>query len=361
LWGGVQSGAASEGYTDTVNVWIGIGVGLVALAAIGVVYQRIGIARDRKTVFAPGRMVSVGTHRLHVVEAGEAGPTVVFEAALGASSISWALVQSQIARLTRTLAYDRAGMGFSELGPEPRTVERIVDEMHAVLEATGALKPYVLVGHSYGGMSCRLFAAKYPEEVAGMVLLDPAQAELWRAPTKEQRRKLWAGAMLARRGAMIAHMGIARLTSALVHRGARRSAKMTAAVMSGGILAGRSERIIAPLERVPVELRPMLATFWTQARYYKSLASQIAHMRESAEQVMGTVFRADLPLTVLSASSMPADEMEQNRELAARSTRGRHEVVEDSGHWIQLDQPQLVISAIREMLEQVRQSAALSS
>lgn len=299
-------------------------------------------------------MVSLGTHRLHVMEAGKGAPTVVFEAALGASAISWALVQPEIAQLTRTVAYDRAGMGFSELGPEPRTVGRIVEEMHAVLEAIGAVKPYVLVGHSYGGMSCRLFAAKFPEEVAGMVLLDPAQAELWRAPTREQRRKLWAGAMLARRGAMIAHLGIARLTAALVHRGARRSAKITATVMSGGILAGRSERIIAPVERVPVELRPMLATFWTQARYYKSLASQIAHMKESAEQVMGTEFRADLPLTVLSASSMPQHEMEQNRELAGRSTRGRHQVVEGSGHWVQLDQPQVVIGAIKEMLERVQ-------
>src|SRR4051812_10515021 len=112
-------------------------------------------------------MVSVGTHRLHVVEAGVGRPTVVFEAALGASSISWALVQPEIARLTRTVAYDRAGMGFSELGPEPRTVERIVEEMHSVLEAVAAAKPYVLVGHSYGGMSCQLFAAKYPEEVCG--------------------------------------------------------------------------------------------------------------------------------------------------------------------------------------------------
>jgi pimeloyl-ACP methyl ester carboxylesterase len=331
---------------------------LVALAAAGVVYQRIGMARDRNRVFPPGQMLSVGTHRLHVVASGKGTPTVVFEAALGASSISWALVQPEIARFTGTFAYDRAGMGFSELGPEPRTVERIVGEMHAVLETAGAAKPYVLVGHSYGGMTCRLFAAMFPEEVGGMVLLDPAQAELWRSPTREQRRKLWAGAMLARRGAMIAHLGIARLTAALVHRGARRSAKMTAAVMSGGILAGRSERIVAPVERVPVELRPMLATFWTQARFYKSLASQIAHMEESAEQVMGTTFRADLPLTVLSAASMPANEMEQNLELSRRSTRGRHEVVEESGHWIQLDQPNLVIKAIMELVEEVRQVEA---
>lgn len=333
-----------------VNIWIGIGAALVALAGAGVVYQFRGAARDRRTILPPGRMLSVGTHRLHVVEAGEGEPTVVFEAALGASSVSWALVQPEIAKVTRTFAYDRAGMGFSESGPEPRTAQRIVDEMHAVLEAANATRPYVLVGHSYGGMTCRLFAARYPDEVGGMVLLDPADPLAWSNPTREQRWKLRAGAMLARRGALIAQLGIARMTAVLARRGARRSARVTAAVVSGGILAGRSERIIAPVERVPAEFRPMLAAFWTQARFYRSLASQIQHMPESAAQVAATEIPREMPLTVLSASSLPKTEMGRNVALALSSRRGRHEVVADSGHWIQLDQPESVVRAIAAMI-----------
>ncbi len=338
-------------------LWIGIGAVLVALAFAGSVYQRVGCARDRRTILPPGRMVSVGSHRLHVVEAGKGMPTVVFEAALGASSISWSLVQPEIAKFARTIAYDRAGMGFSDLGPEPRTADRIVEEMRALLEAAGAPKPYVLVGHSYGGMTCRLYAARYPEDVAGMVLVDPADAEMWRGPNREQRWKLWAGAMLARRGALVAELGIARMTAALARRGARRSAKATAAVVSGGLLTGgRSEKLVAPMERIPAELRPLMASVWVQAKYYSSLASQIQHMPESAAQVAETGFQADLPLIVLSAESMPKDEMERNVSLSRRSSRGRHEIVENSGHWVPLDRPDAVVRAVKEVLAEVATS-----
>lgn len=337
-----------------MTLWLKLLLVLPCLAATGAIYQAIGSARDRRRLLPPGRMVSIGSHRLHVLSAGTGVPTVVFEAALGASSISWALVQPEIAELTGTCAYDRAGMGFSELGPEPRTAQRIVDEMHALLEAAAVPKPYLLVGHSYGGMTCQLFAAQYPSEVAGLLLLDPADPNAWLRPTQEQRRKLWAGALLARRGVLAAHLGIARGTAALARHGARRLARITAAAVSGGILAGRSERIIAPVNRIPSALRPMLAAIWTQPRFYQSLASQIRYMPESAAQVAATSIRPDLPLVVLSASSLPLDEIEQHRILASASARGRHMVVSDSGHWIQLDHPEIVIRAITELLSEVR-------
>lgn len=327
---------------------------VVLLCALGAIYQAVGTARDRRRFLPPGRMLSVGDHRLHVVTAGTGLPTVVFEAALGGSSISWALVQPKIAELTGTCAYDRAGMGFSELGPEPRTAQRIVDEIHAVLEAAAIPKPYLLVGHSFGGMTCRLFSAQYPEEVVGMVLLDPADPNTWSAPSREQLQKIWAGALLARQGALVARLGIARATADLARLGARRMARAMAVAMSGGLLAGHTGRLIAPIDRVPAELRPMAAGFWIQPRFYQSLASQIQHMPESAAQVVGTPMKTDMPLTVLSASSLPVYEKNQNEVLATRSARGRHIVVANSGHWIQLDQPEAVIEAIREMLPESR-------
>jgi pimeloyl-ACP methyl ester carboxylesterase len=160
--------------------------------------------------------------------------------------------------------------------------------------------------------------------------------------------------MLARRGALVARLGIARLTAALAQRGARRSAKFAAAAVSGGMLIGRSERIIAPLDRVPPPLRPGLAAIWTQPRFYLSLASQIQHMPESAAQVAATAIAPDLPLIVLSASSLPVKEIEQHRQLAAASRRGQHRVVAECGHWIQLDRPETVIEAIAEVLREAR-------
>jgi pimeloyl-ACP methyl ester carboxylesterase len=328
---------------------------LAVVVAAGATYQAIGSALDRRRHLAPGRMVSIGTHRLHVVSAGSGVPTVVFEAALGASSISWALVQPRIAELTGTCAYDRAGMGFSELGPEPRTAQRIVEEMHAVLEAAEVPKPYLLVGHSYGGMTCRLFAAQYPTEVAGLVLLDPADPHSWSAPSELQRRKIRAGALLARQGALVARLGIARATAVLVRLGAHRAARATAVAMSGGLLAGNTDPLIAPIDRVPAELRPVAAGFWIQPRFYQSLASQIRFMPESASQVAATSIPRKLPLTVLSAASLPAAEMEQNKLLASKSAHGRHMVVPGSGHWIQLDQPEIVIRAITEMIGKICQ------
>ena len=326
---------------------------LIGLCVLGAIYQLIGSARDRRRYKPIGRMISLGTHRLHVVTAGSGTPTVVFEAALGASSISWSLVQPKIAELTGTLAYDRAGMGFSELGPEPRTAQRIVDEMHAMLEASRVPKPYLLIGHSYGGMTCRLFAAQFPNDVAGMVLLDPADPNTWKSPTPEQRQKIKFGALLARQGALVASLGIARATAALARLGAHRAARATAVAMSGGLLAGRTNRLIAPIDRIPAELRPVAATAWIQPRFYRSLASQIRFMPESASQVAATRIPPNLPLTVLSANSLPTSEMEANKSLASISSRGRHLVIPDSGHWIQLDQPELVIAAITEMLQAI--------
>lgn len=327
---------------------------VAAILILGAIYQAIGVARDRRRYLPQGRMVSVGSHQLHVVSAGTGLPTVVFEAALGASSISWSLVQPTIAKLTGTVAYDRAGMGFSELGPEPRTAQRIVDEMRAMLEAVKAPKPYLLVGHSYGGMTSRLFAAQFPDEVVGMVLLDQADPNTWKSPSPEQRQKIKFGALLARQGALVARVGIARATADLARLGAHRAAKTTAVVVSGGLLAGHTSRLIAPVDRVPSQLRRAAATAWIQPRFYQSLASQIRYMPESAAQVAVTSIRTDLPLTVLSASALPPGEKEANQRLAAQSSLGKHMVVPESGHWIQMDQPEIVIQAINEILEQLR-------
>jgi pimeloyl-ACP methyl ester carboxylesterase len=337
-----------------MSPWLLIPLVLAGLALLGATYQALGARADRRRFPPPGRMIEIGGRRLHVLEAGAGVPTVVFEAALGASAISWCQVQPQIANLTRTFAYDRAGMGFSESGPMPRTAQRIVDELHALLAAANVPKPYLLVGHSYGGMTARLYAHQHPGDVVGLVLLDPAHPQEWLKRTREQRRKLWAGAMLARRGAWIARLGLARATAALARRGARRSARAVAVTVSGGILAGRAERIIAPIDRVLPELRPALAAIWTQPKFYLCLASQIEHMPQSAEQVAGAAIAADLPLVVLSADSLPAHELEQHREVAASSSRGRHQVVYASGHWIQLDQPEAVVKAIAALIDEIR-------
>ena len=101
------------------------------------------------------------------------------ESALGGSSLSWALVRSDVAKFTCACSYDRAGIGWSDADPMPRTAQRIVNELHTLLTNARTKGPYVLVGHSFGGLAVRLYAAQYPEEVVGMVLVDPTHPGQW--------------------------------------------------------------------------------------------------------------------------------------------------------------------------------------
>src|SRR5215475_394970 len=123
----------------------------------------------------PGRLVDVGGWRLHLNCTGEARasqPTVILEAGLGDFSVEWSLVQPGVAKFARVCSYDRAGDGWSELGPHPRTLRQIVYELHTLLDKAGVKPPLVVVGHSYGGWLVRLYASTYPADVAGMVLVE---------------------------------------------------------------------------------------------------------------------------------------------------------------------------------------------
>src|SRR6185369_2447800 len=123
----------------------------------------------------PGKLIDIGGWRLHLNCMGEARasqPTVILESGIGDFSVEWALVQPSVARFARVCSYDRAGDGWSDLGPQPRTLRQIVYELHTMLDKSGVKPPLLLVGHSFGGLVVRLYAATYPTDVAGMVLVE---------------------------------------------------------------------------------------------------------------------------------------------------------------------------------------------
>jgi pimeloyl-ACP methyl ester carboxylesterase len=152
--------------TRGLGLWIRRGpvwlvAGLLALAVIGAIYQAVATQIDQRTYPPPGEMVDVGTHSLHINCLGEGSPTVILEAANLGMSAHWVRVQQQLAKTTRVCAYDRAGMGWSEPGPEPRDARQISSELHAQLNGAADTEgPYVLVGHSYGGLYARRYAAR---------------------------------------------------------------------------------------------------------------------------------------------------------------------------------------------------------
>ncbi len=142
------------------------------VAALILVGSNPGVGQDAQSPqapAAPGKLVDIGGHRLHLLCSGEGEPTVILESGLGAYSVDWGLVQPLVGKFTRVCSYDRASYAWSDRGPDPRGLRTSVSEVHRLLAAAGITRPYVVVGQSWGGRIVRLFAHTYPQEVAGMV------------------------------------------------------------------------------------------------------------------------------------------------------------------------------------------------
>ena len=185
---------------------------VVALVAAGVGYEAIMSAGDTERYPPAGRLVDVGGHRLHLHCAGDGSPTVIMEGGSGGNILHWMTVQPLIGMSTRVCAYDRAGMGWSEPGPLPRTPQRIVAELHTLLVAAGVPGPYVLVGHSLGGKYVRLYANEYPQDVAGMVLIDSRHEDVDAAMSPAMHADDHANAQARHRIAwVLGRLGIVRL------------------------------------------------------------------------------------------------------------------------------------------------------
>jgi pimeloyl-ACP methyl ester carboxylesterase len=304
----------------------------------------------------PGRLVGVGTHALHLRCLGEGTPSVIFDAALGASSLSWSLVQPAVARVTRACAYDRAGFAWSEAGPLPRTAGRIADELSVLLRHAQVAPPFVLVGHSFGGLVMRLFAARHRQLVAGLVLIEPAIPEDWGEPSDERRALISRGERLCRYGEAAARYGIARMVSALVGAGALTPARALVKLVSRGGLRREDEGVLAPIWKLPSDVRGVLGQMWTQPKFFSALGSQIGSMCESAAEVMRSADTdyGDLPLAVISAAAASPRRLQADAALARRSTRGRHVLAPDSGHWVPLDAPDVVSATIVSLVDQIR-------
>ena len=146
---------------------------VVALSMVtGLVYQATATARDASAFPPPGQRIDVGGYSLHLYCLGEGTPTVILDAANQGTVSNWAWIQPELARTTRVCAYDRAGLGWSDLGPEPQDVQQNAAALHTLLEKAGVQPPYVLVGHSLGGLYVRMYAEMYPAEVVGMALIE---------------------------------------------------------------------------------------------------------------------------------------------------------------------------------------------
>jgi pimeloyl-ACP methyl ester carboxylesterase len=325
---------------------LAIGIGLVAAGAI---YQAVGAAGDRRRYPPPGRMVDLGGRSLHLIDTSASGPPVIFESGISATCLSWAGVREQVGNFARACAYDRAWLGWSDPSPLPRTTGNIVDELRALLEAAQVPRPCILAGHSFGGMLVRAYAAKYPGDVAGLVLVDPLSASEWLNMPPAHARLLRMGVKLSRRGAVLARLGVVRAALALLMAGGRRVPQWIAK-MSSGVGESVITRLVGEVRKMPPETWPMVRAHWCLPKSFRGMADYLESLPASAAEAAALNETGAMPVIVLSASNATPQQLEEREAWVGRSPRGRHIIARKSGHWIQLDEPELVVEAIRELV-----------
>lgn len=293
-----------------------------------------------------GILVDVGGHRLHIHNRGEGSPTVVFESGGASWSLDWHMVQTEVARFTATCSYDRAGYGWSDPGPKPRTSEQIVQELHVALNRAGIKEPYILVGASFGGHTVRLFAKHYPDEVVGIVLLDARHEAISSRMPAAWRQLETAGKRMYQFLRLASRLGALNLLGKLM-----------------------GEKAAPPIVRqLPPEIRSVYLAVGFQPKYFESNLDELASGVESDKQLSATGSLGAIPLTVIRHglpdlfARMPSEQARQAEkvwqelqfELSCLSSRSRLLVAAKSGHGIQIDQPEIVVEAIRQIVEVAR-------
>jgi pimeloyl-ACP methyl ester carboxylesterase len=323
---------------------------LTALVAAGALYQVVSAARQRRTLLPPGHLIAVGGHRLHVVCSGAGQPAVVFESGIAASSLSWSIVQPAVAAFTRTCAYDRAGLGWSEAASCPRTFDRIVDELGAVVTHAAAGERCVLVGHSFGCFVVRAYATRQPQQVAGLVLVDPPTE--WLGVSAQRARLLHGARRLSKVGALLAHLGVVRASLALLGGGAPAAPRQFARVF-GPTVARTLERLVGEVRKLPPEVHPIVQAHWSQPKCFHAMADYLRTLAEEHATIAALRPPLGVALVVMSAASQPPEQITAHRQLA-EAAHGRHIVAAHSGHWVQFDEPEVIIQAVRALVEAAR-------
>lgn len=329
-------------------------VGVVfALLLGGLLYQSLGRWRDSRRYPPPGRLVRSRGPRLHLLEQGSGEPAVFLEAGVAGSLLGWARVQPEIAQFTRVCSYDRAGLGWSDPAAAPRTLDNLIAEFSDLRQLAGDSRPIVLAGHSFGALLVRAYACRYPESVAGLVLIDPAGVQTWSEAGTADRRRLAMGARLSRRGALLARLGIVRFTLDLLASGSRWLPEVV-----GKTAAGRGSstitRLIGEVQLLPAECAPRIRSHWSNPRGFRAMAEYLECLPQVAAALKDMRVPSNIPVTILSAGTATGPELAERERWAAESERGRHIIIPDSGHWIQIRRPEAVVEAVREMVAELR-------
>lgn len=310
----------------TARILAGLISLLIVAATGGAAYQWIATRRDLGATSPPGSLVDIGGYRLHIWCMGSGKPTVILDSGLGGGAFNWPRIQPEVAKFTEVCAYDRAGLGYSDPGPRPRTSGQIAKELAKLIERGGIDGRVILVGASFGGFNTRIVASEYPERVAGLVLVD--------APHETQ-------------GERFAAVGLEQNVPWVL--------KLVTKSASFGFLRLRNETLGLSPESADPSVRDFVRATAHRASRYETTYDELIHMRESAAQVGATRRELDIPLIVLSAGIGSGRGAEIHRELqrdqATLSSRACQVIAERSDHVITGHQPELVVEAIRAVTD----------
>jgi pimeloyl-ACP methyl ester carboxylesterase len=260
-------------------------------------------------------------------------------------------VQPRIATFTRVCSYDRAGLAWSEPPSCPRTLDRIVAELETVLTNIAPRERYILVGHSFGSFIVSAFAMRHQARVAGLVLVDPATE--WLTVTPDRARLLWGGRQLSRVGALLAHIGVVRACLALLTGGAPGVPRQFVRIF-GPTAARTLERLVGEVRKLPAEIHPIVEAIWCDPKCFHAMADHLSALERDRELIAAVAPPYEVPLVVISSGGQPAGQLAAHRSLAGRSLAGRHVVAARSAHWIQFDEPDLVVDAVVELMGSAR-------
>lgn len=310
-------------------------------AAASTVFNALAIHHYRAIYSPQGRLYTVDGYKMHLYCTGQGSPTIILDAGLGNDSLIWADVQPALAKTTRVCSYDRAGFGWSDLQPSPRDADRITDQLHALLTQAGIKGPIVLMGHSIAGLYIRDYAARYPQNLSALVFVDgstPLQEDRFPGRTKWVLLKAKLELLQTK---WLYVLGIPRIT--------------------GECNIG---------EGFEVSAGKMLSEDQCRAALYTALEREDESFHQSGNETIHTGPFGDLPILIFSQDNHPSvseplskvDEIwdQMQEELKSLSTRSRRIIAKGSGHYIQVDRPDLLNSQVADLIRQIRGEASPS-
>ena len=309
---------------------------VIILAIAGMVYQTAATEVDQRNFPPPGNLIDVGGFKMHIHCQGEGSPTVILEAMSGGISAQWGWIQPELQKETRVCVYDRAGFGWSESDSEPPTLARTVRNLHTLLVNANVEGPFVMVGHSLGGVYVRQYAAEYPNDVVGIVLIDEANPQQWvKYPELfdegDQFVKVLGGIQFATR------LGVAHLYF---------------------VLGGKMD-----FSELPEPQRSQFQAIWSSPRYYETLEAEMRQGRGTWTDALNLQGLGDRPLMVLSrGENLDHEWIEYEAELTSLSTNSQFLMVEGANHpglAFNQEHARVVSDAILQVLESVRSGKPL--